>query len=75
MEIEINCPECGYNSYLVIENTSNTSVEAVISKCPDGGCDLTINNDYYEHYQDFDELKSFFTSRYTVTEITGTDCV
>lgn len=58
MEIEINCPECGYNSYLVIEKSSNASMEAVISKCPDGGCDLTINNDYYEHYQDFDELKT-----------------
>lgn len=75
MKLTIDCPECGYNSYLVTETLSGTEMNAIISKCPEGGCDLSIDNATHEHYEDFEELASFFNSRYEIVEITGTNCV
>lgn len=74
MNLEIDCPECGYNSYFVKEFSTGNKFNVVVSKCTGGGCDLGYN-DTYEHYEDFSELVSFFNNRFEILEITAKNCV
>ena len=75
MKLEIDCPECGYNSYIVEETTTKNKLTVVVAKCPDGGCDIEIDNLEFQHYEDFEELASFFNLRFTIVEITSRNCV
>jgi hypothetical protein len=75
MKLEIDCPECGYNSYLVEEILTKNKRTIVVSKCPDGGCDLSIDDVEHQHYEDFEELSSFFNSSFNIIEITARNCV
>lgn len=74
MNLEIDCPECGYNSYIIQELSTGNKFNAVVSKCEGGGCDLEYNGTY-EHYEDFLELVSFFNNRFEILEITAKNCV
>lgn len=75
MKLEINCPECGYNSYLVEETKTGKHLNVEVSKCNDGGCDLNIENLEHEHYEDFEELTSFFNNRFVILQIKNINCV
>lgn len=74
MKLEFDCPECGYNAYLVEEYSTGKSLEIIVSKCDTGGCDITIDNSEYEHYEDFSELTSFFNNRFKIVEIKSQNC-
>jgi len=74
MKLEIDCPECGYNCYLVEEVSTGKNLEVVVSKCDTGGCDITIDNNDFEHYEDFSELTSFFNNRFNILEIKSQNC-
>ena len=78
MELRVDCPDCGYNSYLVEETKTGKHLNVQVSKCNDGGCDLSIKdieNVEYEHYEDFQELSSFFNNRFTILKVEDGDCV
>ncbi|GIZ09135.1 hypothetical protein [Flavobacterium sp. UMI-01] len=75
MKLEIDCPECGYNAYLVKETKTGKHLNVVVSKCNNGGCDLSIENIEHEHYEDFKELTSYFNNRYVILEIKDENCV
>lgn len=80
MKINISCPKCGSNSYLVVEKSSNQTFEVKISKCTtDTGCNLDIySRDTHEtenqHYEDFEELDLHFKNRFNVLEELDCDC-
>ena len=75
MKLEINCPECGYNSYKVVEISTGNSLSVIVAKCETGGCNIEIDNLEFEHYEDFSELTSFFNNRFNIVDIIGQNCV
>lgn len=74
MKLEIDCPECGYNLYLVEELSTGETLEITVGKCNTGGCDLIIDNREPEHYECFSELSSFFNNRFNILEIKTQNC-
>lgn len=75
MKLKIDCPDCGYNLYLVKEYSTGKELEVSVGKCDAGGCDLIIENEEPQTHQDFQELASEFNSRFEIIEIINGDCI
>ncbi|NYJ28102.1 hypothetical protein [Allomuricauda sp. ARW1Y1] len=66
MEI-VQLNDIEYDSFLnlnVLEKGTDVIRHVIISRNSYGGGDLTIDNLAFEHYEDFDELISFFWVRF-----------
>jgi len=73
--LEITCPDCGYNLYLVKDLLNNEETEVSVSKCDFGGCDLTVKGEDSSHYEDFDELSDYFNTRFEIIDLLENNCV
>ncbi|ELY2018454.1 hypothetical protein SL053_002382 [Flavobacterium psychrophilum] len=75
MYLDIKCPNCGYNSYNVLNVKTNKEVIMTISKCEPTGCSLQIPEDnIFDEYETFSELQIFSEKRYKIIEMINSDC-
>lgn len=75
MYIQIQCPNCGYNSYKVLNVKTNKEVIMTISKCEPMGCTLQIpEDDIIIEYETFSDLQVFSENKYKIIEMIATDC-
>jgi len=75
MKLEINCPECGYNTYKAIHLLSGEELNVTVSKCDNGSCDLIVEGLEPEHYEDFNEMSIWFNGRFEITETISINCI
>ena len=75
MYINIKCPNCGYNSYNVLNVETNKEVVMTISKCEPFGCSLQIPEDnILDEYGTFSELQLFSEKKYKIIEMIKSEC-
>jgi len=75
MKLEIDCPDCGYNLYLVKEHLTGKELQVSVGKCDAGGCDLIIENEEPQNHKDFEELTYEFNNRFKIIKIIDGDCI
>jgi hypothetical protein len=76
MEIEIDCPDCGYNYYSAAEKTTRKLAYLTIGKCTAGECELTIEfpegSTEEQTYPDLQDLRAFVHSSFEL--LSKEDC-
>ncbi len=75
MNLTIECPQCGFNSYKALNVKTNKEVTMTISKCESGGCALQIpEDDVWEEHENFNDIILYSEKSYLIIEMLETDC-
>lgn len=75
MNLTIQCPQCGFNSYKALNVKTNKEVIMTISKCESGSCSIQIPEDnVWEEHGQFDDIILYSEKRYKILQMIETDC-